>query len=171
MVYSMARKNALYQVHRGVYRLYSAEDLENPEYFRTFVACEDAVLCLVSALSFHDLTDEVPCRVDIALQRRTAPPTLLWPPIKVYFFSGEAFESGILNIKIDGVVGRVYSREKTLADCFKYRNKIGLDIVLKALGRYLQSDETNISELLNQARICRVYNVLKPYLEAFIQDV
>lgn len=151
--------------------VYSSEDLKNPDYFHVFVACEEAVVCLVSALSFHDLTDEVPSRVDLAIERGTAPPGISWPPIKLFVFSKRSFVSGILDIQVDGVDGRVYSKEKTLADCFKFRNKIGQDIVLKALGRYLQREDADIAELLHQARVCRMYNVLKPYVEAFVQDV
>jgi predicted transcriptional regulator of viral defense system len=126
------------------------------------------VICLVSALAFHDLTLQIPHAIDVATPRNAEPPRLDYPPVRVFRFSAAAFSAGIEVHAIDGASVRVYSREKTLADCFKYRNKIGLDTVLEALKMYKEKHRFEVEVLLRYAEICRVPNVMRPYLEALL---
>ena len=124
------------------------------------------MLCLISALSYHDMTTQIPHEIHLALPRGAEPPRLEYPPLRIFWFSGKAYSEGIETSIMDGVEIRVYSPEKTLADCFKYRNKIGMDTVLEALKFYRQRKKMRVDRLMHYARICRVENVMRPYLEA-----
>jgi predicted transcriptional regulator of viral defense system len=126
------------------------------------------VICLVSALAFHDLTLQVPHAIDVAIGRNAEPPRLDYPPVRAFRFSDAAFSAGIEVHTIDGVRVRVYCREKTLADCFKYRNKIGMDTVLEALKQYKEKHRLEVEVLLRYAEICRVAKVMRPYLETML---
>ena len=151
---------------RGLYRLVEGPPLTQPDLVAVARKVPRAVICLISALAFHDLTDEVPHVVEFALPRGSEPPRLDYPPTHLHWFTGQAFSEGIETHEVDGIPIRLYSPEKTLADCFKYRNKIGMDVVLEAVRRYRASRRFRADELMRYARICRVHNVMKPYLEA-----
>lgn len=128
----------------------------------------NAVICLVSALAYHEITTQIPHGISIALPRQSRPPSLDYPPLEVHRFSGQTYSAGIETHQIDGVSVKIYSPEKTLADCFKFRNKIGMDLVLEALRLYRARRKFNLGELLKYARICRVEKVMRPYLEATV---
>lgn len=166
MLYSLRDKGIIEQVTRGVYRLAELPSLSNPDLVTVSLRYPEAVVCLVSALSYHGITTQIPHEVSIAVSRDSRMHRLGHPPVHVYKFSKNSFRSGIEEHQIDGTRVRVYSPEKTLADCFKYRNKIGMDVVLEALKLYNARKKSDLSELLGQARICRVEKVMKPYLEA-----
>jgi predicted transcriptional regulator of viral defense system len=106
--------------------------------------------------------------VYVAVPRGAEPPHLDHPPLRTFWFTGKAFTVGVENHRLDGVTVRIYNREKTLADCFKYRNKIGMDTVLEAIRLYKQSRRTNIDALMRYAEVCRVAKVMRPYLEAVL---
>ena len=125
-------------------------------------------MCLVSALAYHELTTQVPYQVHLALPRGAEPPRLDYPPLRVVWFTGEAFTEGVETHELDGVRVRIYGPEKTLADCFKYRHKIGVDVAVEALRLYRERRPLRASELLGYARICRVEKVMRPYLEALL---
>jgi predicted transcriptional regulator of viral defense system len=126
------------------------------------------VICLISALAFHDLTTQIPHEVHVALPRGAEEPRLDHPPIATYRFSGKAFTEGVETHKLDGVPVRVYSPEKTLADCFKFRNKIGLDTVVEAVRLYHERRNVKVDDLMRYAAICRVSRIIRPYLEALL---
>ena len=126
------------------------------------------MVCLISALALHDLTTQIPHEVWLAVPRDSEPPRVDYPPILVFRYADTAFTEGIEIEKIDDTPVRVYSREKTLADCFKYRNKIGLDTAVEALKRYKQQGRINADALMRYAQICRVANVIRPYLESVL---
>jgi predicted transcriptional regulator of viral defense system len=138
----------------------------NPDLITVSLRFPKAVVCLISALSYHGMTTQIPHEVSVAVPREARMPSLDYPPVHAYKFSTEAFESGIEKLQIDGVTVRIYSVEKTLADCFKYRNKLGMDVVLEALKLYRGQKKFNMDKLLKYARVCRVEKVMKPYLEA-----
>src|SRR5205807_1869515 len=127
-------------------------------------------ICLISALSFFELTTEIPHEVYIALPgpgtAKARQPHLDYPPVRVFRFSGAAFSEGIETHIVDGVGIKIYSPAKTIADCFKFRNKIGLDVALEALKLYRRKKEFQMRTLLYYARICRVEKIMTPYLEA-----
>ena len=125
-------------------------------------------MCLLSALRFHELTTQIPHEVHLALERGSEPPRLDFPPLRLFWFSGPAFSEGIDSHKIDGIEVRVYSPEKTVADCFKYRNKLGVDVAVEALRLYRRCKRARLDELMRLARVCRVERVMRPYLEAML---
>ncbi len=165
-LYKMRDNGALEQVSRGIYRLVGLPPMSTPDLVTVSLRFPRAVICLISALSFHEMTTQIPHKVSIAVPRGTRMPSLDIPPVHAYRFSSEAFQAGIEKHQIDGVTVQIYSAEKTLADCFKYRNKLGMDVVLEALKLYRSQKKFNLEKLLEYARICRVEKVMKPYLEA-----
>ncbi|MCE5251363.1 type IV toxin-antitoxin system AbiEi family antitoxin domain-containing protein [bacterium] len=168
MLYSLRDKGIIEQVTRGVYRLAEMPAISNPDLVTVSLRYPNAVICLISALSYHGITTQIPHEVFIAVSRDSRMHILKQPPLRVYKFSQTAFQSGIEDYKIDGARIRIYSPEKTLADCFKYRNKIGMDVVLEALKLYKVRKKFNLTELLKYARICRMEQIMKPYLEVTI---
>jgi predicted transcriptional regulator of viral defense system len=164
--YSLRDSGALEQLSRGVYRLSKTKPISNPDLVTVAVRFPRAIICLASALSFHQITTQIPHAVFIALEKGAETPRIDHPPISVHRFSKESLFTGIDRHKIDGVLVQIYSPEKTLADCFKFRNKIGMDIVIEALKLYKTRKKFNLGELMKYARICRVEKVMKPYLEA-----
>ena len=167
-LYALRDSGTLEQLSRGIYRLAAATPLGNPDLVTVAMRVPDSVICLISALAFHELTTQIPHEVYVAVSRGTEPPRLDYPPLRVFWFTEKAFTEGVEIKQLDGVNVRVYSREKTLADCFKYRNKIGMDTVLEAIRLYKQSGRTKIDALMRYAEVCRVANVLQPYLEALL---
>lgn len=167
-LYAMRDEGVLEQLSRGLYRLVELPPLATPDL--VIVACKvpTGVLCLISALAFHELTTQIPHAVYIALARGMEPPRLDYPPVRIFWFTGDAFTAGVDTHTLDHVSVPVYTPEKTLADCFKYRNKLGLDVVIEALKLYRQRQRMRLDELLRFARICRVEKVMRPYLEAVL---
>jgi predicted transcriptional regulator of viral defense system len=158
----------LERLDRGLYRLTDLPPLSDPDLVTVANKIPKGVICLISALHFHDITTQIPHDVSIAVTRGTEPPRLEYPPIRLYWFSGAAFTAGIEMHRIDGTTVQIYSAEKTLADCFKYRNKIGMDTVLEALTLYRDHGKPKPRKLIEYAKVCRVEKVMRPYLEALL---
>jgi predicted transcriptional regulator of viral defense system len=167
-LYALRNAGQLDQIGRGFYRLADLPPLSNPDLMVVASKIPQAVICLISALAFHELTLQIPHAVDIAVASHTERPVLRQPPIRVYWFSGQALTEGIEVHQIDAVPVKIYGPEKSLADAFKYRNKIGLDVALEALKFYRQRRTFNANQLLFCARICRVEKIMRPYLEALL---
>ncbi len=167
-LYAMRDAGALEQIVRGLYRLADLPPLGNPDLVAVALRIPDGVLCLLSALAFHEITTQIPHEVYVALKRGAEPPRLEHPPIRVFWFTGKAFTEGIETHEMDGIKVRVYGAAKTVADCFKYRNKLGLEVALEALRLYLRKERGRPDELLRFSRICRVEKVIRPYIEALL---
>ena len=167
-LYAMRDAGMLERLDRGLYRLTDLPPLSDPDVVTVARKIPKGVICLISALHFHDITTQIPHEVSIALSRGTAPPRLECPPIRPYWFSCKAFTAGIEAHRIDNTAIRVYSAEKTLADCFKYRNKIGLDTVLEGLALYRDQRKPKPRKLIEYAKVCRVDKVMRPYLETLL---
>jgi len=167
-LYAMRDSGALERLSRGLYRLADLPPLSNPDLVTVALKIPQAIVCLVSALSFHELTTQIPHVVDVALSRGSERPRLEYPPLRIFWFSGPAWSEGVETYPIDDVPVRIYSPAKSVADVFKYRGKIGLDVALEALKRYRRHSSFAVGELLHYARICRVEKVMKPYLEALL---
>lgn len=167
-LYALRDSGLLTQISRGVYRLAELEPVSNPDLITIATRAPQAVICLISALAFHNITTQIPHVVSIAISREATPPRIEVPPISVHRFSGEAFTSGVEKHSIDGVSVKIYSAEKTLADCFKYRNKIGLDVCIEALKLYKARKKINVQEIIKYAKICRVYKIITPHLESIL---
>ena len=167
-LYAMRDTGSLEAVSRGVYRLTDAGPLGNPDLVTVATRIPNGVICLISALAFHEITTQVPHEIYVALQRGAETPRLNHPPIKIYRFSGQAFTDGVERHELDGVRVGIYNIEKTLADCFKFRNKIGLDTAVEAVRFYRERRSVNVDALMHFAKICRVEKVMRPYLEAIL---
>ena len=158
----------LERVSRGLYRLVEAEITEHHPLTVVAGRIPEGVVCLLSALRFHELGTQSPGRVWVALDRRAAKPQLTEPKIHVVRFSGAALTQGIKTHRLEGVNVKLYCPAKTVADCFKYRNKVGLDVALEALKAVLHGRKASVDELLRYAEVCRVRKVMQPYLEAVV---
>ncbi len=167
-IYTMRDSGALYTVSRGVYRLAGSPQFGNPDLVTVATRIPGGVICLISALAFHELTTQIPHEVHVSLPRGAEEPRLDHPPIKIYRFTGKAFTEGVEIHEVDGVAVRIYGPEKTLADCFKFRNKIGLDTAIEAIRFYRERRNVNVDELMRYAAICRVEKIIRPYLEALL---
>jgi predicted transcriptional regulator of viral defense system len=165
--YSLRDRGYLETISRGVYRLAELPPISNPDFILVASRVPQSVICLISALSFHGLTTQIPHEVYIALKEGTKTPRIDFPPLSVHRFSKASFEAGITTLEIDGIPVRIYNQEKTLVDCFKFRNKLGMDVILEAVKMYKNINSgLNISKLMKYARICRVGKVIQPYLES-----
>ena len=167
-LYAMRDAGMLERLDRGLYRLADLPPLSDPDLVTVARKIHKGVICLISALHIHNITTQIPHAVSIAVNRGTEPPRLNFPPIQIYWFSGEAFTAGVEEHTIETTTIRVYCAEKTVADCFKYRNKIGMDTVLEALTLYRENRKPKPRKLLQFAKVCRVEKVMRPYLEALL---
>ena len=140
----------------------------NPDLVIVAARIPSGVFCLISALAFHEITTQIPHVVHVALPYGAEEPRIEHPPIKTYRFTGRAFTEGVESYNLDGVTVRTYSLEKTLADCFKFRKKIGLDTAVEALRLYRERKSIKVNDLMHYAAICRVEKIIRPYLEAIL---
>lgn len=167
---SMHQSGVLEQISKGLYRLSDMPLPTKPDLIITSKKIPQSIICLTSALSYHNITTQIPRYVSLAVKQGSEPPRLKYPPIRVFWFSKKTFEDGIEIHEIDGIPVRIYSIERTIADCFKYRNKIGLTIALEALKIYLRGKQPNIEILMHYSSICRVAKILNYYLDAIINE-
>lgn len=166
-LYKLREEGRLIQLARGLYRLASAREFSNPDLAVVATKAPEAVVCLISALAFHEITTQVPRAVHVAVPRgKYTGLRLRSPPVQVYPFDPATFNEGIEIHKVDGVSLRVYSVARTLVDCFKYRNKLGLNIAVEALRFARTRKKISNREILHFARMLRQERVMGPYLEA-----
>jgi predicted transcriptional regulator of viral defense system len=154
------------QIGRGLYRLPAQEITEHQSLVEASRRVPHGVICLLSALRFHGMTTQNPFEVWLAVDRKAWLPKVDHPPLRVVRFSGAALAEGIEEHWLQGIQVRVYNPAKTVADCFKYRNKIGLDVAIEALRDGVEKRLATFDDLWKYAKICRVSNVMRPYLES-----
>lgn len=161
----LVRDGLVHRAARGIYVL--ADHAPTAEHTLAQVAkrVPEGVLCLLTALRLHGLTTQSPAEVWIALPEKARRPRLDYPRVRIARFAGEALTEGIEERRVEGVTLRVYSAAKTVADCFKYRNKIGIDIAVEALRDFSRKHRGGATDLARFARICRVARVMQPYLD------
>jgi len=160
------RQGKLERAGRGMYSLPHAAVTERHSYAEVSKRVPDAVLCLLSALAFHEITTQNPVAVWIALRRGARTPALTSPAIRVVRLSDRSLTEGIEEHRVEGVPVHVYSAAKTVADCFKFRNKIGLDVAMEALRDSVRQKKASVNAIYRYSKICRVSNVMRPYLES-----
>ena len=165
-LYELRDTDRLTQISRGVYRLADLPETTNPDFVMVATRIPESVVCLISALAFHELTTEIPHEVYIALAPGVRQPRLSYPPLRVFRFSDKTLSAGIEKHVIDGVTVKIFDPEKTVADCFKFRYKIGIDVAIEALKLCRARKGFQFSKLLRYARLCRVERIIRPYLEA-----
>jgi predicted transcriptional regulator of viral defense system len=165
-LYRLVRQGHVERRARGIY--VAAQHATTAEHTLAQVAkrVPGGVFCLLTALRFHGLTTQSPAEVWIALPEKARRPRLDYPRLRVARFSGAALTDGIETHQVEGVEIRVYSAAKTVADCFKYRNKLGIDVAVEALRDFSRSHRGGATDLARFARICRVTRVMQPYLDA-----
>ena len=151
---------------RGLYRLPGGDYSANITLVEAARRVPHGVVCLLSALRFHEIGTQLPHDVWMMIERRAALPRIDYPRMRFFRASGDAFIAGVERRRIDRAEVAIYNVAKTVADCFKYRNKVGLDVALEALRDCLRSRRATVDELWKYARICRVEQVMRPYLEA-----
>jgi predicted transcriptional regulator of viral defense system len=160
------RQGKLSRTARGIYTLPDAAVTERHSYAEVAKRVPEAVLCLLSALAFHEITTQSPASVWIALGKGARKPAIVSPSLQVVRLTGPSLSEGIEKQSVEGVTVRVFSAAKTVADCFKFRNKIGLDTAIEALKDCLRQKKATVNEIYRYAKICRVSNVIRPYMEA-----
>jgi len=162
----LEERGLLVKETRGQYKLPDAKVTENHSLAEACKRVPRGVVCLLSALQFHKLTTQAPSDVWLALDRKARAPGSGVQPLRIVRMSGKALTEGVDEHRIEGVAVKVYQPAKTVADCFKYRNKIGLDIALEALRDFKHKHRSGMDDLWRYAKICRVERVMRPYLEA-----
>jgi predicted transcriptional regulator of viral defense system len=166
-LYRMRDSGALTELARGLYRLAGAKEASHPDLAVVGAKAPAAAVCLVSALSFHEITTQIPAVIDLAVPRGSYSGFKLDPlPSRVYRYDPKTFEAGLETRKIGGFPVRIYSAARTVADCFKFRNQVGMDVALEALRLLRERKKGSNRELLQYARLLRVERTLEPYVQA-----
>jgi predicted transcriptional regulator of viral defense system len=164
----LVEKGILQRVGRGLYMFHGQEVTEHHALAEAAKRVPRGVVCLLSALQFHGMTTQSPFEVWLAIDPRARNPRSDYPPLRIVRMSERARTAGIMERRIEGVPVQVYEPAKTVADCFKYRNKIGLDVAIEALRSFLRGRRGTVDDLTRFAMICRVWNVMRSYLEAMV---
>lgn len=167
-LYALRDSATLEQMGRGLYRLAESRPLGNPDFVTVALKVPRGVICLLSALAHYQMTTQIPHAVYLAIPANDQAPVLSYPPLRLFWYSSAVYADGIVETKMDGTPVRIYSPEKTLADCFKYRNKLGIDVCVEALRLYRQKGRMRLKEVERYAKLCRIQRVMRPYLEAVL---
>lgn len=167
-LYRLRDTGRIERLDRGLYRLADLPAMSNADLITVALKVPRGVICLVSALYYHELTTQIPHMVYCAVRRPGYHPRVSTPPVQFFSLSAATFDAGIEEYSMDGTKVRIYSIEKTLADCFKFRNRIGLEVAVEALRLYRERRKSRIDDLVRFATVCRVERVMRPYLEAIL---
>ncbi len=164
----LVREGKVDKINRGLYMLRDSINSSHSDLVMASLQAPRGVICLLSALAFHEATNEIPQHVHIAIPMKTRANRIQYPPVKFYRFDDKAWEAGIIEYKIEEHKIRVYCLAKTIADCFKFRNKIGMDVSRSALKTAITEKNIKPNEIMRYAKVCRVDNIIKPILEVII---
>jgi len=167
-VYVLRDKGKLERVGHGLYRLLDHPINAHMSFVEIARQIPKGIICLRSALSYYEFTTYNPPLVDVALPYGAYHTKRSYPPIKLWVFSKRSYSVGVEDISIDGAMIRIYGREKTICDCFKFRNKIGVDLAKEGLREYLKIKDRNIQKLIEFSRVCRVETILRTYMDAML---
>jgi len=165
---TLLRSGKIQRMNRGLYKLSEGAALSDPDFVIVSRKIPRGVICLISALAYHEATDEIPRQINIAIPRGTHANKIKYPPVQFFRFSKDAWKSGIEEHKIDSSTIQVYSLAKTVADCFKFRNKIGMNVARNALKTAVTEKHISPKEIMHYAKICRVHNIVRPILETLL---
>jgi predicted transcriptional regulator of viral defense system len=164
----MADRNEIIKIKKGLYRKVTDNEPENQGFIDLAVAVPIGVICLLSAVSYHELSTFNPSSISIAIPHGARMQKIYYPPTKMYLFSPDMYKTGIEEIKNGGYSFKIYSKEKTICDCFRYRNKVGIDVAKESIREYLRLKNRDIVKLLKTAEICRVKHLIDPWLNALV---
>ncbi len=168
IVYQMVQKGDLVREARGLYHLTDGDPLANPDLVQVSLLVPKGVVCLISALYFYELTTQIPHSVYIALPQNACKPRMTYPPLEVFWVTASLHAMGVDVYVLDGIKVKIYKREKTVADCFKFRKRIGEEIALEALKDYVNHPKADVQKLLQYAKINRVEKLMIPYLKGLL---
>lgn len=169
-LYTLKDSGAIEQLQRGLFCLKGLPGHSQPDFVTIAKKMPYGVICLISALFFHKLTTQIPHFVYLAVKKGYKPPKINYPPVQFFWLSDPYFELGIESYELHGVTVRCYSREKTIVDCFRYRNKIGIDVAIEALKKYWRQGKPKLDLIMKFAQAGRVAKIIKPYIEAVINE-
>lgn len=167
-LYALRDKGELEVVSRGLYRLAEMPAPSLPDFIPVAKKIPNGVICLISALAFHEITTQIPHFVYVALPSQAHKPAITYPPMRYFWYSEKLLKTGVQEHSIDGCTFKIFDVEKILIDCVKFRNKIGMDVVLEALKMYWHSGKTNLDKLFEYAKLFRVEKILKPIMETIV---
>lgn len=165
---SIEKEGKVEKLARGLYCLTDFVPSSHPDLVSASLQATRGVICLISALSFHEVTNEIPKYIDIAIVRGTHANRIKYPPVKFYQFSINTWKTGVEEHDIEGHKIKVYNLAKTIADCFKFRNKIGIDVAREAMKIAVQEKGEKPTEIIKFAKLCRVTTIIKPILETIL---
>lgn len=169
-LYQLRDQGEIEVLCRGLYRLKEAPEPSLPDFMTISKKIPKGVICLISALAFHEITTQIPHFVYMALPQKAHKPAISYPPMRNFWYSAKLLTTGVEERTIDGSIVRIFDVEKTLVDCVKFRNKIGMDVVIEALKMYWQRGDTNLEKLFRYAKLFRVDKILQPIMEIIISD-
>ena len=167
-LYALRDRGDLEVISRGLYRLTDMPDPSLPDFIPIAKKIPNGVICLISALAFHEITIQIPHFVYVALPSQAHKPAISYPPMRYFWYSQKLLRTGVQEHSIDGCIMTIFDVEKTLVDCVKFRNKIGMDVVLEALKMYWRSKTTNLNKLFEYAKLFRVEKILKLIMETIV---
>lgn len=167
-LYVLAREGVIQRIGRGLYQWPDNDLGRHQSLAEVCKRVPKGVVTLLSALNYHNITTQNPYQVWLAIDRKSWRPEISYPPVRFVTMSGEALHTGIEEHDLNGIIIRVFNPAKTVADCFKYRNKVGLDVALEALREGWTARKFTMNELYKYAEICRVRKVMQPYLESLV---
>ncbi len=157
-------------ISRGLYRLIEMPEPSLPDFIPVAKKIPNGVICLISALAFHEMTSQIPHFIYVALPHKAHKPSISYPPMRYFWYTETLLTTGVQEYSMDGCRFKIFDIEKTLIDCVKFRNKIGWDIVLEALKLYWRSGKPNLDKLFSYAKMFRVHRFLKPIMETIIHE-
>lgn len=169
-LYQLAKEGLVEQLGRGLYQLPGSDISEWTSYVEVQRQVPKGVFCLLSALVFHQFTTQNPHELWVAIPNKAWRPQVDYPPVRYITMSGSALEQGIETHCIEGVDIKVYSAAKTVADCFKFRKRVGLDVAIEALKEGWRLKKFTMDELMHSAQVCRVTNIIQPYAETIVHS-
>ena len=167
-LYALRDEGTLIQISRGLYQLADMEIPAQVSLAEVAKRVPNGVVCLISALAFHELTTQTPHYVWLAVERKARKPKIKYPPLRVFFFSGDMFNQGIKIINIMNQKVKIYNAPKTVIDCFRWQKAVGLDVAIEAAKEYLKRRDSSPSELVQYAKLCKVEKLVRPYLQAIV---
>lgn len=170
ILYELRDSGIIEQLQRGLFALVDLPDMEEPDLITVSKKVPEGVICLISALYHHRLTVQIPRWIDVAVRQKYSPPSIQNPPVQFHWFSESVFNSGIETNNFGGAKIKIYSPEKSIVDCFRLRKKVGIEIALEALKRYLAQGNTNLSILFELAKESRVTQFIEPFIQAMTYD-
>ena len=167
-LYGLRGEGTIISISRGLFQLADQDIPAQVDLVEVSKKVPMGVICLISALAFHQLTTQIPHYIWLAVDRKARKPKIDYPPARVFFFSGDAFSQGIETHRIMKQNIRVYNAPKTIIDCFRWRDAVGLDVAIEAAREYLKREDSSPSSLMEYAKACRVEKIVRPYLQAMI---